>query len=110
MKEYSKYFKNKKGYDRLRKKIYEKYQSLAKFTGTIKLNNLSSDEAYVLSQLFSENYNSGDNIKISIKQFLKIMDRSKFEDFDIATLVKEYLNVPLKYLGAIKPANNSTLL
>lgn len=95
MKEYSKYFKNKKGYDRFIKKIYEKYQSLAKFTGTIKLNNLSSDEAYVLSQLFSENYNSGDNIKISIKQFLKIMDRSKFEDFDIATLVKEYLNVPL---------------
>lgn len=95
MKEYSKYFKNKKGYDRFIKKIYEKYQSLAKFTGTIKLNNLSSDEAYVLSQLFSENYNSGDNIKISIKQFLKIMDKSKFKDFDITTFITEYLNVSL---------------
>lgn len=95
MKEYTKYFKDKKGYDRFITKIYEKYQSISRFSGTIKLNCLNDDEAYALSRLFGENYNSGDDIKISIKQFLKIMDKSKFKDFDIATFVTEYLNVSL---------------
>lgn len=95
MKEYTKYFKDKKGYDRFITKIYEKYQSISKFSGTIKLNCLNDDEAYALSRLFGENYNSGDDIKISIKQFLKIMDKSKFKDFDIATFITEYLNVSL---------------
>ncbi len=95
MTEYSKYFKDKNGYDRFIKKLYQKYQSLGKFIGTIKLDNLNAEEAYALSQLFGENYKSGDDIKLSIRQFLKIMDRSKFKNFDIATLVQEYLNVPL---------------
>ena len=95
MKEYTKYFKDKKGYDRFITKIYEKYQSISRFSGTIKLNCLNDDEAYALSRLFGENYNSGDDIKISIKQFLKIMDKSKFKDFDIATFITEYLNVSL---------------
>ena len=83
MKEYTKYFKDKKGYDRFITKIYEKYQSISRFSGTIKLNCLNDEEAYALSRLFGENYNSGDDVKISIKQFLKIMDKSKFKDFDI---------------------------
>ena len=95
MKEYTKYFKDKKGYDRFITKIYEKYQSISRFSGTVKLNCLNDDEAYALSRLFGENYNSGDDIKISIKQFLKIMDKSKFKDFDIATFITEYLNVSL---------------
>ena len=86
---------DKKGYDRFITKIYEKYQSISRFSGTVKLNCLNDDEAYALSRLFGENYNSGDDIKISIKQFLKIMDKSKFKDFDIATFITEYLNVSL---------------
>ena len=95
MKEYTKYFKDKKGYDRFITKIYEKYQSISRFSGTIKLNCLNDEEAYALSRLFGENYNSGDDVKISIKQFLKIMDKSKFKDFDITTFITEYLNVSL---------------
>lgn len=95
MKEYTKYFKDKKGYDRFITKIYEKYQSISRFSGTIKLNCLNDEEACALSRLFGENYNSGDDVKISIKQFLKIMDKSKFKDFDITTFITEYLNVSL---------------
>ena len=43
MKEYTKYFKDKKGYDRFITKIYEKYQSISRFSGTIKLNCLNDE-------------------------------------------------------------------
>ena len=95
MHEYSKYFKNRLGFDRFINKLYEKYQSLSKFSGNIKLNNLTKDEALVLSRLFGNFYKEKDNITISISKFIKIMNNSKYEDFDIYTLVEEYLNISL---------------
>lgn len=95
MHNYTKYFKFNLDSDRFIKKLYQKYQSLSKFSGTIKLDNLSSSEAVSLSRLFGTTYKEGENISISIKKFLQIMDNSKYEDFDIHTLVQEYLNVTL---------------
>ena len=39
MHDYSKYFKDQPGFDRFIVKLYEKFQSLSKFSGTIKLSN-----------------------------------------------------------------------
>lgn len=95
MHKYTEYFKSNPGFDRFIRKIYQKYQSLSKFSGTIKLDNLSSDEAVSLSRLFGTTYKEGENISISIRKFLQIMNNSRYEDFDIAILVQEYLNVSL---------------
>ena len=95
MHNYTKYFKETKGFDRLITKLYQKYQSLSKFTGTIKINNLTKEETITLSRFFGTTYQEGTNITISIKKFIAIMESSKYEDFDIATLVSEYLNINL---------------
>lgn len=95
MHKYTKYFKSNSSYDRFINKLYEKYKSLGKFSGNIKLDNLDEEEAKVLSSFFASSYKKGDNIVISIKKFISIMNNSKYEDFDINTLVSEYLEVEL---------------
>lgn len=95
MHKYTKYFKTNPGFDRFIKKIYEKYKSLSKFSGTIKLDNLSKDESVSLSRLFGITYEENASISIPIKKFITIMNNSKYEDFDIAVLVQEYLDVTL---------------
>jgi len=41
------------------------------------------------------NYHENDTISISIKKFIAIMNSSKYVDFDISTLLEEYLNIKL---------------
>lgn len=95
MHNYTKYFKEQKGYDRLINKMYQKYQSLSKFSGSIKLENLSEEEAITLSRFFGVIYQKNDTIFIPIKKFISVMENSKYDDFDIYTLVEEYLNTSL---------------
>lgn len=95
MHSYTIYFKERDGFDRFINKLYEKYKSLGKISGIIKLNNITKEEKEVLSRLFGEEYEIGSNISISVKKFINIMNNSKFIDFDINTLVKEYLNTDL---------------
>ncbi len=96
MHDYTKYFKSKDGFERFIKGLYEKYQSLSKFSGVVKLKNLTEVEAIVLSRFFGEFFNAGDDVSISIKKFFKIMQESKFEDFEIEVLLEEYLGIPLE--------------
>lgn len=95
MHEYSKYFKENIGFSRFIQKLYEKYQSFSKFSGTIKLSNLSEEEATSLSRFFGVTYKNGDSIAISIQKFIRIMENSKYEDFDIYVLVEECLETKL---------------
>lgn len=95
MHSYTNYFKSSGGFDRFITLIYEKYKSLSRFSGVIKLNNLKEVEALSLSRFFGENYKVGDDISISIKKFIQIMNDSKYDDFDISVLVEEYLGVKL---------------
>ena len=95
MHKYTEYFKSNKGFDRFIEKLYKKYQSLSKFSGTIKLNNLSLEESISLSRLFGITYKENDSIVISIKKFIQIMNNSKYEDFDINVLIQDYKNIKL---------------
>lgn len=95
MHSYTEYFKSSSGFDRFITKLYSKYKSFSKFSGIIKLDNLSSDEALALSKLFGTTYKEHDSISLSIKKFLSIMNNSRYEDFEIEILVQEYLNVTL---------------
>lgn len=95
MHEYTKYFKNQLGFDRFIQKLYQKYQSLSKFSGTIKLEKIKKEEAIVLSRLFGTTYHENETITISIKKFLSIMEISKYTDFNINNLIEEYLNIKL---------------
>ena len=67
MHEYTRYFKSKDGFDRFIKGLYSKYQSLSKFSGVVKLDNLTEDEVSALSRLFGEFYNVGDSVNFLSK-------------------------------------------
>ena len=95
MKEYTKFFKSDKGYDRFIKGIYAKYKSLGKFSGVVKLNNLTSEESYVLTRLFGTTMLENDSVSLSIKKFISIMNDTKFSDFDISVFISEYFGVVL---------------
>ena len=95
MHSYTKYFINQKGFNRFINKLYSKYKSLSKFSGTIKLDNISHDEAVSMSRFFGTTYIAGTTINIPIKKFISIMESSKYTDFNINTLVEEYLNIKL---------------
>lgn len=95
MHNYTIYFKNKKGFERLLNKIYKKYYSTSKLSGTIKLDKITNIEAIELSSFFGERFSENDTITISIKKFISIMDNTKFENFSLKTLLEEYLNKKL---------------
>ena len=95
MHEFTKYFKESQGFDRVINKIYDKYKSLSKFSGIIKLDNLTIEEAQVLTRFLGINYKEGQNITIPIKKINDIMNKSKYLDFDLKTLIEEYLNINL---------------
>ncbi len=95
MHSYTRYFKEQKGYDRFINKLYQKYKSLSKFSGTIKLEDITLEESITLSRFFGRTYEVGDTVSISIKKFISIMESSKYTDFNISTLVEEYLNIKL---------------
>ncbi len=95
MHDFTKYFKEQNGFDRFINELHKKYKSLSKFSGTIKLNKLTKDEAIVFSKLFGKTYKEKENITIPISKFIKIMENSKYEDFDINILVSEYLDIKL---------------
>lgn len=95
MHNYTKYFIEQKGFDRFINKLYDKYKSLSRFSGNIKLTNLTEEESLALSRFFGVNYRVGENITIQIKKFQNIMNNSKYSDFNINILVEEYLGINL---------------
>ncbi len=95
MHNFTKYFKETPGFDRFITRLYEKYRSLSKFSGTVKLEYLSKQEAISLSRLFGTTYQEKETVSLSIKKLISIMENSKYDDFDIEILVQEYLNVSL---------------
>ena len=95
MHDFTKYFKEQKGFDRFINELHKKYKSLSKFSGTISLKKLTKEEVKVLSKLFGKKLKENENFAISISKFIKIMENSKYEDFDIKTLVSEYLDIKL---------------
>ena len=95
MHNFTKYFKETPGFDRFIMRLYEKYRSLSKFSGTVKLEHLTKQEAISLSRLFGTTYQEKETVSLSIKKFISIMENSKYDDFDIQILVQEYLNVSL---------------
>ena len=88
----SQYFKNKPGFQRLFKKLKEKYISLDRFSGSVKLENISEEEAQTFNQFFNKKYRPHTTVNIKFSDIEKILRQSKYEDFTWEKLFKEYFN------------------
>lgn len=95
MHNFTKYFKETKGFDRFINQMYIKYQTLSRFSGNIKLKSITKEESDCLSRLFGTTYKANSDICLSIKKFLDIMYKSKYENFSPQILIEEYMNVKL---------------
>ena len=88
----SQYFKSKPGFQRLFKKLKEKYISLDRFSGSVKLENISEEEAQTFNQFFNKKYRPHTTVNIKFSDIEKILRQSKYEDFTWEKLFKEYFN------------------
>ena len=80
--DYLDYFKNNKGFERFMVKAKEKYQSYVRVTGIITLDNITYEEAVGLTDFFARKFEEGKTYKIKISEFNKVLDKSKFQDFE----------------------------
>ena len=80
--DYLDYFKNNKGFERFMVKAKEKYQSYGKVTGIITLDNITYEEAVSLTDFFARKFEEGKTYKIKVSEFNKVLDKSKFQDFE----------------------------
>lgn len=79
---YLDYFKNNRGFERFMVRAKEKYQSYGKVTGTITLYNITYEESISLTDFFARKFEEGKTYKIKISEFNKVLERSKFQDFE----------------------------
>ena len=80
--DYLDYFKNNKGFERFMVKAKEKYQSYGRVTGIITLDNITYEEAVSLTDFFARKFEEGKTYKIKVSEFNKVLDKSKFQDFE----------------------------
>ena len=80
--DYLDYFKNDKGFERFMVKAKEKYQSYGRVTGIITLDNITYEETVSLTDFFARKFEEGKTYKIKISEFNKVLDKSKFQDFE----------------------------
>ena len=88
----SQYFKNKPGFQRLFRKLKEKYISLNRFSGSVKLENISEEEAQTFNQFFNKNYRPHTTVTIKFSDINKILKQSKYDNFTWEELFAEYFN------------------
>lgn len=92
---YLTYFQTR-AFDRLFRLFREKYYSLGRYSGTVKMTNLTKEESKDLSLFFGRTYQVGETITISFKQFEQVMMASKYQMFDWTTLLECYFDQTLK--------------
>ena len=82
---YTEYFQSKEGFARFFYLCLEKYQRSGKVVGLVRLPNISEVEAQAFTSFFARKFYAGKDYTISVKEFLKILGKGRFSDFDFLT-------------------------
>lgn len=88
MRENLKFFKNS-AYKRVFKELKRKWEIYGKFTGIIKLENLSQEEKRAIES-FLGRYVEEKNIKIKAIEFQEALEKSKFKEISLLEILEEY--------------------
>ena len=85
------YFKQNQGFDRIMKKMKNKYQSFERETpGTIIIEKPTKMEREALSGFMKKDYSKNKNISISLKKFQTRLDETRFSGVTIKQILEEY--------------------
>ncbi len=85
----SEYFKNNPGFSRAFDKIRDKYISLGKIGGTIKINNLTMEEKEALTGFLKKNYYKN-SVSISVNKFEEALKGTPFQGLDFPQILETY--------------------
>ena len=94
-KEELKYFKEKKGYKRIFEGIREKYRSLGRLGGVVKLDNLTEDEKEVLTNHFKKDYRTKKSASIDVAKFEESLKNTRFEEYTLKDILEYYFGEKL---------------
>jgi uncharacterized protein (TIGR02679 family) len=89
------FFKKDKGFHRLLALFIQKYRGLGRMGGSVRLQPLSPAEKEVLSTFFRKDYSNQKSATISIEQFEKALEKTKFTGIDVKDLLDAYHGQPL---------------
>lgn len=86
-----KYFKDNRGFDRMMKKMKEKYHSFEREApGTIVIEKPSQAEKEALSGFMKKDYSRNKNISINLKKFQGRLDETRFSGVTVKEILEQY--------------------
>lgn len=89
------FFKSRQGYRRIFEGIREKYRSLGRIGGVIKLTNLTDEEKEILSNHFKRDYSKNKSANIDVSAFEKSLKQTRFENYSLIEILEEYFGEKL---------------
>ena len=90
-----KYFRSNSVFEKLFQKIRRKYESLGRFGGSVVLEKLSMEEKEKIGGFFGKDYRKQKTITVSIENFEKAIQNSRFADCNIEEIMTGYFGEKL---------------
>ncbi|ARU61517.1 TIGR02679 family protein [Tumebacillus avium] len=101
-KEAAQYFKEEPGFHRLLSLLIKRYYSLGRIGGSVRLERMTEREKNELSRFFNKNYRRQDQVSITMEQFEKALQATRFAEVDLYELLTEYNGAPLRTKAEVK--------
>ena len=95
MEECQKYFKSRSVFRKLFQKTRQKYESLGRLAGTMRLDNLTEKERKDLGGFFQKDYKETKTVFISTKMLEQTLKNSKFAEFSWEEILEQFFQEPL---------------
>lgn len=100
----AKYLKSKKGLNRLLIELKNKYISLNRYSGSVKILNITKEESIDISNLLGRKVEENSTLKTSFSEITKKIEQGKYKGFNYDELFKYYFgnNIESKYNKRVK--------
>ena len=89
------YFKQRKVYEKLFVKVWDKYRSLGRFGGTVQLSGLDREECRQLGGFLQKNYAGKDTVSVSASAMEKALEGSRFSGLRWEVVLQGYFQEEL---------------
>ncbi len=84
------YLKEESGFDRLLPKLIDRYVSLGRIGGSVKLSNLHPKEKEAFTLFFRKDYTHQSSATISFSLFEKALQKTKYAELDLKDILEAY--------------------
>ncbi|MBA4601854.1 TIGR02679 family protein [Thermoactinomyces mirandus] len=101
------FFQAEEGFHRLLLLMIKKYRSLGRIGGTVRITNLSKQEAAVLSSFFRKEVEPGQDIRVLIKEFEQRLKDTRFSDIACLKLLEGFAGEKLISKHELKARNHN---